>query len=76
MLLEYEPVQLHDEAPSSPLENLKPPISVETEISVNTKRLETWSLEQIGDFARKLGFLDEEKEGGDKIKHFLHLNQV
>ena len=39
---------------------------------------EKWNLEQIGDFVRKLGFLDEnkEEEGGVKIKHFLHLNQV
>ena len=37
---------------------------------------ERWSKEQIDDFVRKLGFLDAEKEGGDKIKHFLHLNEV
>ena len=39
---------------------------------------ETWNLEQIGDFVRKLGFLDENKveEGRIKIKHFLLLNQV
>ena len=35
-----------------------------------------WSSEQIADFVRKLGFLDAEKEGGDKIKLFLHLNSV
>ena len=40
--------------------------------------LERWNTEQIGDFVRKLGFLDKEKdkEGGDKIKHFLHVNEV
>ena len=39
---------------------------------------ERWNTEQIGDFVRKLGFLDKEKdkEGGDKIKHFLHVNEV
>ena len=37
---------------------------------------ERWSKEQIDDFVRKLGFLDAEKEGGDKIKHFLRLNEV
>lgn len=40
--------------------------------------MERWNTEQIGDFVRKLGFLDKEKdkEGGDKIKHFLHVNEV
>lgn len=37
---------------------------------------EHWSMEQIGDFVRKLGFIDKEKEGGDKIKNFLEINQV
>ena len=36
---------------------------------------ERWSKEQIDDFVRKLGFLDAER-GGDKIKQFLHLNEV
>ena len=35
-----------------------------------------WSNEQIGDFVRKLGFLDAEGSDGDKINQFLHLNQV
>ena len=35
-----------------------------------------WTSEQIADFVRKLGFLDVKKEGGDLIKHFLHLNSV
>ena len=35
-----------------------------------------WNSEQISDFVRKLGFLDREEEGGDKIKHFLHINEV
>ena len=38
--------------------------------------MEIWSGEQINDFVRKLGFLDTEKEGGDKIKNFLHINEV
>ena len=39
---------------------------------------ERWNTEQIGDFVRKLEFLDKEKdrEGGDKIKHFLYINEV
>lgn len=34
--------------------------------------------EQIRDFVRKLGFLDKDKDedGAQKIKHFLHHNQV
>ena len=35
-----------------------------------------WNSEQISDFVRKLGFLDTEKEAGDKIKHFLRINEV
>ena len=35
-----------------------------------------WNSEQISDFVRKLGFLDTENEGGDKVKHFLHINEV
>ena len=37
---------------------------------------EKWNSEQIGDFVRKLGFMDTEKEGGKKIKHFRHLSTV
>ena len=36
---------------------------------------ECWNLEQIGDFVRKLGFLDKDEEKDD-IKNFLRLNQV
>ena len=35
-----------------------------------------WTREQISDFVRKLGFLETEREGGDKIKRFLHLHSV
>ena len=37
---------------------------------------EQWNSEQIGDFVRKLGFIDLEKEGGEKIKHFRYINTV
>ena len=40
------------------------------------KRAESWNKEQINDFVRKLGFLDTQKGGGAKIKHFLHINEV
>ena len=39
-------------------------------------RKESWTREQINDFVRKLGFLDTQREGGDQIKHFLHINEV
>ena len=39
-------------------------------------QVESMNIEQVKDFVRKLGFMDKEKEGGDKIKHFLHLSQV
>ena len=43
-----------------------------------TSAIEKWNTEQVGDFVRKLGFFEKEKdrEGGEKIKHFLHVNQV
>jgi hypothetical protein len=52
-----------------------------TMATTTTTRLtnfERWNTEQIGDFMRKLGFLDKEKDKGegDKIKHFLHVNEV
>lgn len=37
---------------------------------------EQWNSEQIGDFVRKLGFMDTKKEGGEKIKHFRHISSV
>ena len=48
---------------------------VKTEIRKPPKQ-EQWNLEQIGDFVRKLGFMDTEKEGGEKIKHFRHISAV
>ena len=43
-----------------------------------TVHRERWNSEQIGDFVRKLGFVDKsnDKEGDASIKHFLNLNQV
>ena len=41
-----------------------------------TLNMQHWNSEHISDFVRKLGFLDMEKEGGDNIKHFLHVNEV
>ena len=35
-----------------------------------------WNSEHIADFVRKLGFLDTEREGGERIKLFIHLNSV
>ena len=43
---------------------------------VEEVRKEKKNSEQIRDFVRKLGFVDEEKKGGDQIRHFLQLNQV
>ena len=37
--------------------------------------IQRWNHVQIGDFVCKLGFLDMDKIG-DKIKHFLHVNEV
>ncbi len=45
----------------------------ESEVKFQVKSM---NIEQVKDFVRKLGFMDKEKEGGDKIKHFLHLSQV
>ena len=49
---------------------------VKTEM--NKPRIEQWTSEQIGDFVRKLGFLDKDEDDNDEgdIKRFLHLDQV
>ncbi len=49
------------------------PQTGELERGVNNKQ---WNSEQIGDFVRKLGFMDTEREGGEKIKHFRHISSV
>ena len=91
MLLEYEPssAQLSvKESPKTrgsgerslegPGNHIMSQRSLENQLSVEGSgvRIERWNSEQIGDFVRKLGFMDKEKEGGDRIKHFLHLTQV
>lgn len=38
--------------------------------------LVVWTGDQISDFVRKLGFLDTEGDTRNRIKHFLHLDQV
>ena len=68
LILEYSPSQQFTPTSLSQPSNLEDP-----ELGMNTQR---WNSEQIGDFVRKLGFLDTEKEGGDKIKNFLHINEV
>ena len=35
-----------------------------------------WTSEQIGDFVRKLGFIDTGKEGGKQIADFKHISEV
>ena len=73
LILEYSPSPSQQFAPLS-LPTLSQPSSQEySEVVVN---MQCWNSEQISDFVLKLGFLDSEKEGGDKIKHFLHINEV
>jgi len=71
LMLEYSPPRLHQFPPPS-LPSSQPS-SLEDQDVVNMQR---WNSEQISDFVRKLGFLDTEQEVGDKIKHFLHVNEV
>ena len=92
MLLEYEPAStefaessscpvtpqlrvknLQQNGAESKIVSTEPPMGL-----LQPEQKEKWNLEQIGDFVRKLGFLDEhkEKEGGIKIKDFVLLNQV
>ena len=65
MLLEYEPTITR--IPTGSLNVYR----------LNESCREKLNLEQIGDFVRKLGFVDKDNEkGGNNIKHFLHLNKV
>lgn len=70
MYLEYEPSTLQLSTPSSmvivkPLED------------AGKVRQEIWNSEQIGDFVRKLGFVDKDKEkGGGNITLFLYFYQA
>ena len=68
LILEYSPSQQF-----TPTSLSQPPNLEDPELGIN---MQHWNSEQIGDFVRKLGFLDTEKEGGDKIKNFLHVNEV
>ena len=67
LILEYIPSLSHQFPPTLP--HSQPSSQEDSEV-------QCWNSEQINDFVRKLGFLDTEKEGGDKIKHFLHINEV
>ena len=63
-------------ASSSQISKLETQISdLERGMSKRSKP-EQWNSEQIGDFVRKLGFMDTEREGGEKIKHFRHISSV
>ena len=61
-----------------PSSSQKIPTTFLGELQQNEIIRQKWSNDQIGDFVRKLGFLDEDNEGEDqaKIKDFLYQNQV
>ena len=68
LVLEYSASQQF-----TPTSLSQPPCLEGSELGINVQH---WNTEQIGDFVLKLGFLDTETEGGDKIKNFLHVNEV
>lgn len=72
MMLEYEPASSSQLQEGAKLPQIKP------QVESSGRCKEIWNQEQIEDFVRKLGFVDRDKEetGEDKIKSFLHLNQV
>ena len=72
LMLEYSPSPLHQFVPPPPFLSSQPS-SLKDQDVVNMQR---WNSEQISDFVRKLGFLDAEKENGNRIKDFLHVNEV
>lgn len=87
MMLEYVPSAQHVIPPISHVDDGGPPTFLRsgsyTESGLHVgngthvvSRKENWNKEQINDFVRKLGFLDTQREGGDQIKHFLHINEV
>lgn len=81
MTLEYVPLAQPVTPPISHMDNGNPRTvlhSTESGLGNGThvSRKENWNREQINDFVRKLGFLDAQKESGDQIKHFLHINEV
>ena len=66
LLLLYEPN----------LAQLSPPREgFQTQRAHTLRRKGVWNSDQIGDFVRKLGFINKEK-GVDQVKDFLHLSQV
>lgn len=70
MLLEYE---------ASSSQTVTSPINTSTQMEISKASKERWTSEQIGDFVRKLGFMDKdenEENGEGIIKRFLHINQV
>ena len=71
LIIEYNPSTFHQFPPHTLLTAIQP--SSSDAMMFNTQR---WNNEQINDFVRKLGFLDSEKEGGNRIKDFLHVNEV
>ena len=92
LMLEYSPSHSHQSPPPPHLPPSQPSSLEDPEVRVFPRVIsrlnsqngpetlgvnaERWNGEQINDFVRKLGFLDAEKEGGDTIKHFLHVNEV
>lgn len=76
MFLEYVPSSTHLLTPTPDPHQVATPSSLGVEPQGDKVRREKWNREQIGDFVRKLGFLDKDKEGGDRIKLFLRLSQV
>ena len=91
LMLEYSPSYSHQSPPPPHLPPSQPSSLEDPEVHVfpvisrlNSQNgpetlgvnAECWNGEQINDFVHWLGFLDAEKEGGDEIKHFLHVNEV
>ena len=79
MMLEYVASAQHVIPPTSQVDEEGLCTYTESGLGNGThvvNRKENWNREQINDFVRKLGFLDAQKEGGDQIKHFLHINEV
>ena len=72
MFLEFTP----SGEPSSAMEVRGEPESQGEQVLGNNAKVERWNTEQIGDFVRKLGFMDTQKEGGEKIKHFRRISEV
>ncbi len=57
----------------SQISKLEPETS---DLVIKRSKSEQWNSEQISDFVRKLGFMDTEREGGEKIKHFRLISSV